>query len=118
MERVTARDVDPDFIAVPRHRLADAALSAALLGRRLADAGLKLDAFRVFHAPRPSLPDSRPMLGRAPGEPGRQGLWLALGHQHIGLSTGPASGELLAQLLLGQTPFMDPSPWAPGRFLR
>ncbi len=28
------------------------------LGRRLADAGLKLDAFRVFHAPRPSLPDS------------------------------------------------------------
>ena len=30
MEPVTARDVDPDFIALPRHRLADAALSAAL----------------------------------------------------------------------------------------
>lgn len=98
----------------PRTRMLDRAEALAREGLPL---GARCDEAAWLGA-RPSLPDSRPMLGRAPGEPGRQGLWLALGHQHIGLSTGPASGELLAQLLLGQTPFMDPSPWAPGRFLR
>ncbi len=63
---------------------------------------------------RPTLPDSRPMLGECPGHPG---LWLALGHQHIGFSTGPASGELLAQLMLGETPALDPFPFRPSRFL-
>lgn len=64
---------------------------------------------------RPTLPDSRPMIGACPGRPG---LWLALGHQHIGLSTGPASGELLAQLMLGEPPCLDPQPFSPARFLR
>lgn len=72
------------------------------------------------HAPdwqgaRPTLPDSRPMIGACPGRPG---LWLALGHQHIGLSTGPASGDLLAQLMLGEAPALDPQPFSPARFLR
>jgi D-amino-acid dehydrogenase len=35
-----------------------------------------------------------------------------LGHQHIGYSTGPGSGELIAALMLGETPPMDPSPFA------
>lgn len=62
---------------------------------------------------RPTLSDSRPMIGPCPGQPG---LWLALGHQHIGFSTGPASGELLASLMTGAVPFMDPAPFAPDRF--
>lgn len=64
---------------------------------------------------RPTLPDSRPMIG---GCPGHAGLWLALGHQHIGFSTGPGTGELLAQLMLGEAPAVDPHPFRPGRFLR
>lgn len=64
---------------------------------------------------RPTLPDSRPMIGDCPGH---AGLWLALGHQHIGFSTGPGTGELLAQLMLGEAPSMDPHPFRPGRFLR
>lgn len=64
---------------------------------------------------RPTLPDSRPMIGACPG---RKGVWLALGHQHIGFSTGPGSGELLAQLMLGETPTINPHPFRPQRFLR
>ncbi|WP_310567216.1 FAD-binding oxidoreductase [Hydrogenophaga sp.] len=64
---------------------------------------------------RPTLPDCRPMIGACPGH---AGLWLALGHQHIGFSTGPGTGELLAQLMLGEPTTIDPQPFSPGRFLR
>ncbi|MDI9330274.1 MAG: FAD-binding oxidoreductase [Alphaproteobacteria bacterium] len=62
---------------------------------------------------RPTLPDSRPMIGPAPRQPG---LWLALGHQHIGLSTGPASGEMLAQMMSGDTTSVDAAAFRPDRF--
>ncbi len=62
---------------------------------------------------RPSLPDSRPVIGPSSRHPG---LWLAFGHQHIGLSTGAGTGELLADLM-SQTPArIDPTPFAAGRF--
>jgi len=64
---------------------------------------------------RPTLPDCRPMIGECPGH---AALWLALGHQHIGFSTGPGTGELLAQLMLGEPPAIDPYPFRPQRFLR
>lgn len=64
---------------------------------------------------RPTLPDSRPMIGECPSHPG---VWLALGHQHIGFSTGPGTGELLAQLMLGEPTTNDPAPFRPQRFLR
>jgi D-amino-acid dehydrogenase len=64
---------------------------------------------------RPTLPDSRPMIGECPGHPD---VWLALGHQHIGFSTGPGTGELLAQLMLGEPATTDPAPFRPQRFLR
>lgn len=64
---------------------------------------------------RPTLPDGRPMIGECPGH---DGLWLALGHQHIGFSTGPGTAELLAQLMLCETTALDPHPFRPQRFLR
>lgn len=64
---------------------------------------------------RPCLPDSRPVIGRAPG---RAGLWLAGGHAHWGLTLGPATGRLIAELVTGVTPFCDPAPYAAERFLR
>ncbi len=83
---------------------------------REARAALDLGA-AVDEAPavgnRPSLPDGLPAIGAAPGP---RGLWVAAGHQHIGFSTGPASGELLCDLLLGRPPAMDPAPFAPRRF--
>jgi D-amino-acid dehydrogenase len=62
---------------------------------------------------RPCFADSRPVIGRAPG---RGGLWLAYGHAHWGLTLGPATGRLLAEMMTGATPFCDPAPYAAERF--
>jgi D-amino-acid dehydrogenase len=63
---------------------------------------------------RPCFPDSRPVIGPAPGQ---AGLWLAYGHAHWGLTLGPATGRLLAELITGEAPFCDPKPYAAERFL-
>lgn len=63
---------------------------------------------------RPTLPDSRPIVGECPRHPG---LWLAFGHQHIGFSTGPGTARLLGSLMLGEQCEIDPLPFAPERFL-
>lgn len=62
---------------------------------------------------RPCFADSRPVIGRAPGQPG---LWLDYGHAHWGLTLGPASGRLLAEMMTGATSFCDPKPYAAERF--
>ena len=62
---------------------------------------------------RPCFPDSRPVIGRARGQ---QGLWLCYGHGHLGLTLGPASGRLVAEMMTGATPFMDPAPFSAHRF--
>jgi D-lysine oxidase len=62
---------------------------------------------------RPCFADSRPVIGRAPGH---SGLWLACGHAHWGLTLGPATGRLVAELITGATPFMDPAPFRAERF--
>ena len=66
---------------------------------------------------RPCFADSRPVVGRAPGHDSRlPGLWLAYGHGHWGLTLGPATGRLLAEMMTGATPFCDPAPYAAERF--
>jgi D-amino-acid dehydrogenase len=62
---------------------------------------------------RPCFPDSRPVIGHAPSLPG---LWLAIGHAHWGLTLGPATGRLIAEMMTGATPFCDPSPYRAERF--
>ncbi len=62
---------------------------------------------------RPCFADSRPVIGRAPGQPG---LWLDYGHAHWGLTLGPVSGRLIAEMITGATPFCDPAPYAAERF--
>jgi D-amino-acid dehydrogenase len=63
---------------------------------------------------RPTLPDSLPMIGPAPRH---SGLWLSIGHQHIGFTTGPATGVAIAAMIAGaQAPF-DASAFSPGRYL-
>ena len=64
---------------------------------------------------RPCFADSRPVLGRAPGRPG---LWLAYGHGHSGLTLGPVTGRLIAEMMTGATPFCDPAPYGAERFAR
>jgi D-amino-acid dehydrogenase len=63
---------------------------------------------------RPTLPDSLPMIGKAPRH---QGLWLAFGNQHIGFTTGPATGAAIAAMIAGDTPNFDASAFAPERYI-
>ena len=62
---------------------------------------------------RPCLPDMLPVIGKAPHH---TGLWFDFGHQHHGLTLGPATGRLLAEMMTGETPFADPKPFAVERF--
>jgi D-amino-acid dehydrogenase len=62
---------------------------------------------------RPCLPDMRPVIGPFPGKPG---LWLDFAHHHLGLTLGPVSGRLLAELMSGDAPFVDPAPFRADRF--
>jgi D-amino-acid dehydrogenase len=64
---------------------------------------------------RPCFADSRPVIGRAPGQ---RGLWLAYGHGHWGLTLGPATGRLIGEMMTGTTPFCDPAPYSAERFTR
>jgi D-amino-acid dehydrogenase len=62
---------------------------------------------------RPCLPDMVPVIGKAPRH---AGLWFDFGHQHHGLTLGPVTGRLLAEMMTGETPFADPKPYAVERF--
>jgi D-amino-acid dehydrogenase len=97
------RDAPPTPIQIDR------ALPRA---RALFPLGEAVDA-RPWMGARPCLPDMLPVIGRAPRHPG---LWFDFGHQHHGLTLGPATGRLLAELMTGETPFADPTPFAVERF--
>jgi glycine/D-amino acid oxidase-like deaminating enzyme len=74
---------------------------------------LKGEQVRYWMGFRPSTPDSLPILGPAPG---RAGLHFAFGHGHFGMTGGPPSGRLVARLIAGQAPGIDPAPYAAQRF--
>jgi glycine/D-amino acid oxidase-like deaminating enzyme len=80
--------------------------------RRLFPA-LQASDVRYWMGFRPSTPDSLPILGPVAGRPG---LWFAFGHGHFGMSGGPPSGRLLARLITGQSPGIDPAPYRAQRF--
>jgi glycine/D-amino acid oxidase-like deaminating enzyme len=70
----------------------------------------RLRALRTWTGFRPATPDSLPLVGR--WEPG---LWIAAGHEGLGVTTAPGTARLLADLLVGRTPPIDPAPFDPRR---
>ena len=62
---------------------------------------------------RPCMPDMLPVIGPVRTQPG---LWLHFGHGHQGFTLGPATGRLLAEMMTGETPFVDPAPFRPERY--
>ncbi len=62
---------------------------------------------------RPCTPDMLPIIGPLPGQ---QGAWCAFGHAHQGFTLGPTTGRLLAEMMMGETPFIDPKPYRPARY--
>ena len=62
---------------------------------------------------RPTLPDSLPVIGRAPNF---SNVIFAFGHQHVGLTAGPKTGEIVADLVAGRAPNIDLRPFRVDRF--
>ncbi|HHO70529.1 MAG TPA: FAD-dependent oxidoreductase, partial [Halothiobacillus sp.] len=59
---------------------------------------------------RPGSDDGIPTIGE---HPDIQGLYINAGHFRNGLVMGPASAELLANLMTGETTIVDPAPYSP-----
>lgn len=68
---------------------------------------------RLWMGFRPSTPDSLPMLGPVAGH---KGLFTCFGHGHYGMTGGPPSGKLVAHLVAGRPPTIDPTPYSSARF--
>ncbi len=84
------------------------------LAKKLFPLESQLDA-EPWMGTRPCLPDMLPMIGPIPGQPG---LWANFGHHHLGLTLGPATGRLLAEMITGEAPFTSPAPYGVDRFKR
>ena len=107
--RLTTGAEFADRDAKPTPEQFDRLLPAA---RELFPLGEQLEV-QPWMGSRPCFADSRPVIGRAPGQPG---LWLDYGHAHWCLTLGPVSGRLVAEMMTGATPFCDPKPYAAERF--
>jgi len=86
--------------------------ASEMRARMLAPLDRRLAA-KPWMGARPCTPDSSPIIGPAPGQ---AGMWLAVGHGHWGLGLGAVTGRLIADLVTGATPLVDPEPLGLARF--
>ncbi|HYK09594.1 MAG TPA: FAD-dependent oxidoreductase [Gemmatimonadales bacterium] len=89
-------------------------LVAAMLSRaqRFMPSLSRLPAIRIWTGFRPATPDKLPLIGRWEKTPG---LWIAAGHEGLGITASVGTAGLLADLIAGRNPGIDPAPFAPGR---
>ena len=96
-------DAAPDFTRIRRMLpLAQKALP-----------GLSANVTREWLGHRPSTPDSKPVIGSAPG---LENVFLGFGHGHIGLTLAARTADLLAARIAGRPADIDLTPFAAGRF--
>ncbi len=62
---------------------------------------------------RPAPADSIPVIGEVPKV---KGAYMGFGHHHIGLTGGPKTGRLLAQMIGGRKPNIDVGVYSPARY--
>jgi glycine/D-amino acid oxidase-like deaminating enzyme len=67
---------------------------------------------RVWTGFRPATPDKLPLIGPWPADPT---LYIATGHEGLGITTSLATGKLICALILGQAPAIPPEPYLPSR---
>jgi glycine/D-amino acid oxidase-like deaminating enzyme len=93
-------------------------VDAAILGRMIRRAQEylpdvhRLQAIRVWTGHRPATADKLPLIGRSV-ESDR--IYLATGHEGLGITTSLGTGQIVADLILGKTPAIDPKPFSPAR---
>ncbi|MGI9407301.1 MAG: NAD(P)/FAD-dependent oxidoreductase [Hyphomicrobiaceae bacterium] len=75
--------------------------------------GVRTEDFTEWMGHRPALPDSLPVIGRSPVF---DNVYFAFGHQHVGLTGGPKTGRLIADMIQGRTPNIDMERYAITRF--
>lgn len=96
----------------------DASINRDLLGRMLRRAVefmpalADVPALRTWTGFRPATPDHKPLVGAWPDAPG---VWIAAGHEGLGITMALGTGRLLTDLILGRRPAIDPTPYAPAR---
>lgn len=104
MERVRILDPAPDQSTIELTHRRGLELLPALKGTKITAAwGGYID----------STPDGVPVIGEASALPG---LILVAGFSGHGFGIGPGSGHLIADLVTGVAPIVDPKPYRPGRF--
>ena len=81
---------------------------------RMAFPGLTWSEETEWMGHRPAPVDSIPVIGEVPG---LSGAFTGFGHHHVGLTGGPKTGRLLAQLISGQQPNVDLSVYSPARYI-
>jgi glycine/D-amino acid oxidase-like deaminating enzyme len=72
----------------------------------------RVSVIRVWTGFRPATADKLPCIGPWDELPG---VWIAAGHEGLGITTSLGTAALLAELILGRTPSIDPAPFRPGR---
>lgn len=103
-----AEFADPD--AAPDHDRA----ARVLDGASVSLPGVMGRVESRWMGPRPSTPDSLPVIGRAPRA---ANLLLAYGHGHLGLTMASVTGEAVADLAADRPPRLDLAPCAPSRLV-
>lgn len=85
---------------------------AEKVARAIFPLGERLDP-EPWMGARPCTPDMMPVIGKAPRH---DNVWFAFGHAHHGLTIGPVTGRLLAEMITGEKPFLDTSAFRAERF--
>ncbi|MFC8569201.1 NAD(P)/FAD-dependent oxidoreductase [Streptomyces sp. NPDC057245] len=73
----------------------------------------RVRALRTYAGFRPYLPDHLPAIG---ADSGASGLFHACGHEGAGIGLATGTGHVIAGLLTGREPLLDPAPFRPDRF--
>lgn len=102
------------FVEFTRHEAPPDPRKWARLHAHMAELGHPFGAdATTWHGSRPTLPDYLPAIGRSSKDPR---VIYAFGHQHLGLTLGPITGEIVADLATDERPAIDLSPFAVERF--
>jgi len=75
----------------------------------------RLSAIRTWTGFRPSTPDKLPLIGPMPGDPR---LFIATGHEGLGITTSLGTARLLTDQLLGRPTTIPAEPYLPARYAK
>lgn len=86
---------------------------AMINNARLLFPKLQTENYSTWMGFRPSMPDSLPVIDSVKPHPG---LFMAFGHGHTGMTAGPTTGQVAADLIMGRDQKIDLKPYSIDRF--